>query len=409
LVYILFVIKTQIMQTDGVRFFGSETPPQLSIVIPTYNEAENIVPLLESIKSKISNIVHAEIIVVDDNSPDGTGVIVDNYIKNNDLVQKEGNININVIHRKQKTGLIQAILEGVSFAKGGQVLIMDADFSHPPEIIPKIIEISRKNDVSIIIASRYTNGGSIQGWSLKRRILSLAANHIARRILNVFNVKDPMSGFFAFPRELIQNTHFDTKGYKILLELLVKERNAKIIEIPYAFTDRKSGKSKMNLGIILDYVQSVWQLYRYGKNANPNSFNKSARFFSKAARFFTVGASGLLVNYSVSILLSSGLFTKMWYMESTLVGIFASITSNFILNKIWTFDDRNFSPFHLIKQYLSFLCICSLGAIMQLGIVYGLVETGNSYELSLLFAVIVSSISNFILNKILTFKEKIYD
>ncbi len=397
------------MQVDRVKILESEPSPQLSIVIPTYNEAENIVPLIESIKSHIGNSVHSEIIVVDDNSPDGTGVLIDDYIKNNGFTQNGCTFNVKAIHRKQKTGLIQAILEGVSKAKGKQVLVMDADFSHPPEIMPKMVETSQKNGDSIIIASRYTKGGSIKGWSLKRRLLSLGANHIARHGLNMPNVKDPMSGFFAFPRNLIENTNFNTKGYKILLELLVKERQAKTLEIPYIFTDRKSGKSKMSFGIIFNYLQSVWQLYRYGKNARPGSFNRSARCFSKAARFFTVGASGLLVNYSVSIFLSSGLLTKMLYMESTLIGITASITSNFILNKIWTFDDRNFSPFHLIKQYLSFLCICSLGAVMQLGLVYGLVETGNSYELSLLFAVIVSSISNFILNKKLTFKEKIWE
>jgi dolichol-phosphate mannosyltransferase len=397
------------MQLDGMRILGPDPSPQLSIVIPTYNEAENIVSLIESIKSHLGNSTRAEIIVVDDNSPDGTGVIMDDYIKKNTLTQNECILNIRVIHRKQKTGLIQAILEGVSNAKGNQVLIMDADFSHPPETIPKIIETSQKNSDSIVIASRYVSGGSIKGWSLKRRMLSLGANHIARIGLNVPNVKDPMSGFFAFPRKLIQNTNFNTKGYKILLELLVKERKAKIVEIPYVFTDRKSGKSKMSLGIIFDYLQSVWQLYRYGKNANPHSFKRSAQFFSKAARFFTVGASGLFVNYFVSILLSSGLITKMGYMESTAIGIIASITSNFILNKIWTFDDRNFSPLHVIKQYLSFLCICSLGAVIQLGLVYGFVETGNSYELSLLLAVIVASVSNFILNKRLTFKEKIWE
>ena len=397
------------MQVDRVRILESEPSPQLSIVIPTYNEAENIVHLIESIKSNIGNSVQAEIIVVDDNSPDGTGVLMDDYIKNKSLTQNGSFLNVKVIHRKQKTGLIQAILEGVSNAKGNQVLVMDADFSHPPEIIPKMIETSQKNGDSIIIASRYTDGGSIKGWSLKRRLLSLGANHIARHGLNVPNVKDPMSGFFAFPRKLIENTSFNTKGYKILLELLVKERHAKIIEVPYVFTDRKSGKSKMSFGIIFDFVHSVWQLYRYGKDAKPKSFRRSVRFFSKAARFFTVGASGLMVNYFVSILLSSGLFTKMWYMESTLIGIVASVTSNFFLNKIWTFDDRNFSPLHVIKQYLSFLCICSLGAIIQLGLVYALVENGNPYGLSLLIAVIVASISNFILNKKLTFKEKIWE
>jgi dolichol-phosphate mannosyltransferase len=220
-----------------------------------------------------------------------------------------------------------------------------------------------------------------------------------------------MSGFFAFRKNSIKNIQFNTKGYKILLELLVKDRKNKVIEIPYVFTDRKTGKSKMDYMTALHYLQSIWKLYRHGKNANLNSQEKeknSIKFFSKAGRFFTVGASGLLINYLVSVLLSSGLLAKLWYIESTSIGIIISITSNFILNKIWTFGDRDFSPKHTIKQYLLFLIICSLGASLQLGLVYLLVESKVSYELSLLLAVIAASVSNFVLNKKLTFKEKIW-
>jgi dolichol-phosphate mannosyltransferase len=166
----------------------------------------------------------------------------------------------------------------------------------------------------------------------------------------------------------------------------------------------------MDYMTILNYLHSLWNLYRYGKNANLNSQDEknSIKFFSKTARFFTVGASGLLVNYLVSILLSSGLQAKLWYMESTSIGIIVSISSNFILNKLWTFGDRDLSPRHLVKQYLLFLIICSLGASLQLALVYTLVESKVSYEWSLLFAVIAASASNFILNKRFTFKEKIW-
>jgi len=402
-----------LQQPDNVKLFGSRSTLQLSIVIPTYNEAENIIDLLESIKKNIGNSVLAEIIVVDDNSPDGTGKLVDSYIKKNESNNLQGSslVSVRTIHRKQKEGLIQAVLQGIEFSFGEHVLVMDADFSHPPETIPKIIEKLQKNDNCIIVASRYIKGSSIEGWTLKRRLLSLGANSIARLSLNIGNIKDPMSGFFAFRKNSIKNIQFNTKGYKILLELLVKDRKNKVIEIPYVFTDRKIGKSKMDYMTALHYLQSIWKLYRHGKNANLNSQEEgknSIKFFSKAGRFFTVGASGLLINYLVSVLLSSGLLAKLWYIESTSIGIIISITSNFILNKIWTFGDRDFSPKHTIKQYLLFLIICSLGASLQLGLVYLLVESKVSYELSLLLAVIAASVSNFVLNKKLTFKEKIW-
>ena len=337
-----------------MRFFGSQNAvPQLSIIIPTYNEAGNIIKLLESIKSNIGNSVSTEIIVVDDNSPDGTGHLVDNYIKKFNSSGTKGNIiQIRTVHRKQKEDLIQAILQGIKYSLGEQILIMDADFSHPPETIPKIIESLQKNDKCVIIASRYIKGSAIKGWTIKRRILSLGANSLARVSLDMRSIKDPMSGFFAFHKKSIENIQFNTKGYKILLELLVKGKRIKVIEIPYVFTDRITGKSKMDYKATINYVQSVWKLYRHGKKANLNSLDEknSIKFFSKAGRFFTVGASGLLVNYLVSILLSSGLLAKLWYMESTFIGIIASITSNFILNKLWTFGDRDFSPKHLVKQ-----------------------------------------------------------
>ena len=129
-------------------------------------------------------------------------------------------------------------------------------------------------------------------------------------------------------------------------------------------------------------------------------------FIYKAGKFFTVGASGVLINYVVSLLLSNGLLAKLWYIESTFIGIMISVTSNFILNKLWTFADRDFSPKHLVKQYLSFMSICSLGVILQLSLVYVLVESNIPYEFSLLLAITVASVSNFVLSKKITFKEK---
>jgi len=262
------------VQTNHQEIFKPKSMYTISIIIPTYNESENIIGLLDKIKQNLSQNVFTEIIIVDDNSPDGTGNIVQNYINDDIKIKsekqnanfKEQLYSIKIVNRKIKNGLIPAILEGVKSSKGDYILIMDADFSHPPEIIPKIIAKLLDTSSSIVIASRYTKDGSIIGWPFKRRLISKGAAIIAKFGLSVNNVTDPMSGFFAVPRSILENIKIDTKGYKILLEILVKSKNVPIFETPYTFLDRKSGKSKMGFNVIFDYVGSVWQLYRYGRH-----------------------------------------------------------------------------------------------------------------------------------------------
>jgi dolichol-phosphate mannosyltransferase len=384
--------------------------PQLSIVIPTYNEADNIIQLLESIKANVDHSINAEIIVVDDNSPDGTGKLVDQYIEKLRQNANVGQPNVRVIHRKCKKGLVQAIQEGIEFSEGKQILIMDADFSHPPDVLPRIVDKVKEHGDCIIVASRYVEGGRIKGWPLRRRLLSLGANTIARSMLDIGKVKDPMSGFFVLPKKSIENIEFNTRGYKLLMELLVKARSTRILEIPYTFTDRKAGKSKLSHAVILDYFHSLLHLYMHGKKSPINYLQgrDSIKFFSKAGRFFTVGLSGLLVNYLLSVNLSNGSLAHLWYMQSTFIGILVSITTNFIINKMWTFEDKDFSLFRSVKQYLTFLAISSLGASLQLGLVYILTESRFPYEISLLLSVLIAAFVNFILNKKFTFKEKVW-
>jgi dolichol-phosphate mannosyltransferase len=407
--------------------------PSLSIVIPTYNEAENILKLIDAIQDNLPSNIITEIIVVDDNSPDGTGRIVENYIHNHinmeDIPLQQQfhfkvdsqNCLVRVIHRKGKTGLISAILEGIESSRGDNILIMDADFSHPPETIPRLVEELRQDPNCIVSASRYISQGSIVGWPYKRRVISRGAAKIARHGLNVRNVTDPMSGFFAFPRHIIKNIKFDTKGFKILLEILVKSRNTRVKEVPYTFHDRKSGQSKMNFNVILDYAGAVWQLYRYGQKSKRHiqkkeEKRKSVLFLSKASRFYTVTASGLLINYLVSFLLADNVansvrsLSNFWYLQATLIGIIISITSNFFLNKVWTFEDRDFSIVKTLKQYGSFAGISIVGAAIQLLLLYMLViEYGLQYRVSLLLAIAIASMSNFLLNKKWTFRENLLD
>ncbi|MGH1567591.1 MAG: glycosyltransferase [Nitrosopumilus sp.] len=378
--------------------------PQISIILPTYNESNNIIEVLKQIKNSIPKNIISQTIVVDDNSPDGTGKIVEEYIQN---FKKITNHTIDVIHRTTKTGLSSAIFNGIQKATGETIIVMDADHSHPPHIIPKMIENLKKSHYDIVIASRYVTGGNIKDWSIVRKIISKTATKVAKLFLNV-EPKDPMSGFFAFKKNILKNSKFDLIGYKILLEMLVKTKDVKILEIPYTFTDRKIGQSKLDSKIILDYLKAVWKLYRYGKNMKTTN-KKSTSFISKAARFYTIGASGLFVNLISSYLLVTGI-PDVWYIHANLVGIMSSISSNFILNKFWTFEDKDFSKKKTLLQFSKFTTFSTFGAIIQLGMVFYLTETQNMpYYLSLVFAVLTAAFGNFMLNKKYTFKEKFFD
>jgi dolichol-phosphate mannosyltransferase len=402
----------------------------LSIIIPTYNESANIVNLIDQMERYIPRDVRSEILIVDDNSPDGTGAMIEKYVASkgryldkkqisakND-VKSPKRIEIRAIHRREKNGLIPAILEGVRQSTGRNIMIMDADLSHPPDVIPRIIAELNTNPGSIIVASRYVDGGRVVGWPFKRRLLSTGASKLARHGLDVRDVKDPMSGFFALPRELIEDISIDTKGYKILLEILVKNKGVPVKEIPYTFTDRMSGKSKMDKNVILNYAAAVWQLYVYGKNAKNRTENRelerrSVVFLSKIGRYYTVGIAGLVINYVVSFLLANDvanslrLLSNIWYIEASMIGIGISTAFNFFFNKYWTFEDREFSAGSTARQFLSFLGISALGALIQLMLLYILVESGSAYRLALVFAISIASMSNFALYKKITFRERV--
>ena len=338
------------------------------------------------------------------------------------------NTTLKVVHRPSKNGLIPAILQGIESSQSEYILVMDADFSHPPKLIPKMIDELRNSNCDIVIASRYVKGGSVEGWSLKRRLISKGAIKLSHLVLGIRKVKDPMSGFFICRRNLIGDIKVNSKGYKFLLEILVKATDsAKVKEIPYNFVDRRAGKSKLSSGVVVDYVKSVYYLKRYKQERQKQEQQKLrektrqyreyitqkrenlSSFLSKAGRFFAVGTSGLILNYMISLLLTNGTLSSLWYVKATLIGITISMISNFFLNKIWTFGDRNFSMRHTVKQLGLFAAICSFGAGLQLALVYLLVESGIiQFNFALILAVAIASANNFLLNKKWTFSEKIW-
>lgn len=237
---------------------------QVSITIPTYNEAQNIpliIPQLHTVltKEKISY----EIIVVDDNSPDGTAVIASRL---------SSKYSVRVIKRTDKRGLSSAIYDGFCAAKGSIIGVIDADLSHPPEIVPQLIEslLSKKADMSI--GSRYCTEGGVERWSLFRRLVSLGATGLAKALTPV---KDPMSGLFFMRRTDLDRIVVKSEGYKILLEILVKLHKKKghalqLKEIPYLFKTRDYGSSKLNMKQYLLYLKDIAYLFRikYGSKLN---------------------------------------------------------------------------------------------------------------------------------------------
>ena len=223
-----------------------------SIVIPTYNEAGGIERLLRALDEIFkANDLDGEMIVVDDNSPDGTGAIVDRLASE---------LPVRCLHRPGKLGLSSGVIDGWKFARPESVALgaMDADFSHDINILPKMVEALASGQYGLAIGSRYVKGGGITNWPAKRIITSKVACWLARPLTNV---KDITSGYFLVKREALDGVHLDPIGFKIGLEVVAKAHYGRAIEIPYVFTDRIVGESKLNQKEIFNYLKQLRKLY----------------------------------------------------------------------------------------------------------------------------------------------------
>jgi len=223
---------------------------RVSIIVPTYNERDNLLALFERIAKAVKELDH-EIIVVDDNSPDGTAELAESL---------SSVYPVKVVKRPGKLGLASAVVDGLKHATGDVVVVMDADLQHPPEVIP--IMLGRMDSCDIVVASRYARGGGVIGFPWYRRLMSRTAALIAWVLLPASRrTSDPMSGFFAFRRSLAEGLKVaEPKGYKILLDLLARNRSARVCDQPYLFMARASGMSKMGLRVVYTYLRHVVKL-----------------------------------------------------------------------------------------------------------------------------------------------------
>lgn len=229
----------------------SENTIFVSVVTATYNERPNIEPLYRAVREALEPAWDFELIVVDDNSPDGTSEEVAGLAKTDDRVR--------LITRPGKLGLASALADGFREAKGGYWVMMDADLSHSPKDIPRLLEALDRAPVSI--GSRYVKHGGTENWPIHRRWGSRLASAIGRTLVGL-PVRDLTSGYAAFRRELMTETmpRLDPRGFKFLLDVLARNRDAKVEEVPIIFVDRTQGKSKFGSGEIVAFFKQCWSL-----------------------------------------------------------------------------------------------------------------------------------------------------
>ena len=320
----------------------------LSLILPTYNEAENLPELLPKIEDTLKDIPH-EVIIVDDDSPDGT------WRTAQELGQKRDDVH--VIRRVGRRGLSSAVIEGFLSAKGDVFAVMDADGQHDMSLLPKLYEAVQK-DGGIALGSRYTEGGSVGQWDERRHLLSRIATKLAIRLCKV-KVSDPMSGFFAIRRQLFQGivNHLNPKGFKILLDLLVHvPSSTKVTEVPFTFSERLHGESKLSRRVQLEFLEYLYDvtLGRY----IPLTFVK----------YCIVGGLGVFVHLATYLTVSGFLTTQhdlslMGFRVSVLVAIEVAILFNFYLNNIWTFAVSRLRGLQALIGFAKYNLACVFGAV----------------------------------------------
>lgn len=357
--------------------------PTLSVIVPTYNEVDNMSVLIPKLVEILeSEQIPHEILVMDDNSPDGTAKEVERIAGDRE--------NIRVVVRTRNRGLSPAVIDGYDEATGDILLVMDADMSHPPEVVPEMYRAIADRGADISVGSRHTRGGGIENWPMSRKVISWGASMLARPLTSV---TDPMSGFFAIKPDVIEGAPLKPKGYKILLEVLVKGSYGKVEEVPITFKDREHGESKLGSGVILNYVSHLLRLYTYPGSAS-------------LIKFLFVGGTGMLVDLGLFTLLIY-LLGEGLYMVNQGISFLAAVTWNFLWNRYWTFNVRGGSK---ALQYLKFFTVAVVAFGIRSGLMYVGVELFGFdevplYQVNLFLVILIVTAINYLGSKLWAFKK----
>jgi dolichol-phosphate mannosyltransferase len=347
--------------------------PILSLVIPTYNEKANLRPLCEAIASSLIDIPY-EIIIVDDDSPDGTW-------KEASLLGSQG-FPVRCLRRVGRRGLSSAVIEGVFSARAEFVGIMDADMQHDEKLLPEMLQIMREGETDIVIASRYIEGGGLGEWNMTRQRMSTFAT-MCSRLAGGEQTTDPMSGFFMTRREIFDaHVHeLSLQGYKILLDVLASvKKPLKIREVPLVFRQRNAGESKLDFMILVEYVFLLIDKFSHG--LVPPRF----------VLFSIIGGLGLGVHLGVLKFLQA---SESAFLPAQAVATLMAMSFNFILNNSITYRSNRLRGYDLLTGYLTFCAACSLGALANLSVAHFAILNINSWAFAGAAGALMSAVFNF--------------
>ncbi|OCQ93364.1 sulfonate ABC transporter permease [Oscillatoriales cyanobacterium USR001] len=354
-----------------------------SLVIPTYNESQNVKSLVAQLTQLLDRKIPRdyELILVDDDSPDGTWKIAQEIVSNYPQLR--------VMRRQQERGLSTAVIRGWQVARGEILGVIDGDLQHPPETLLELLEeILRGADLAI--ASRHVAKGGVSDWSFFRRFVSRGAQLMGLILLPevVGRVSDPMSGYFIVRRTCIANKIMNPTGYKILIEVLSRGNIASISEVGYVFQERQNGESKVTVKQYIEYLQHLLIL-RFDRLP-------VARFL----RFGVVGFSGVFVDMGILYLLRSGI--GLGLTRSLIISAEVAIINNFLWNDLWTFGDISRQQRGLnqqLKRLLKFNLICLIGLILKVLLVNFLFNIlGVNEYLANLVGILTVTLWNFWIN-----------
>lgn len=327
--------------------------PVLSVIIPTFNERDNVATLFQRLAGALDGVAW-EAIFVDDNSPDGTAAMVRSL--------GERDPRARCISRIGRRGLSGACIEGMLASGASYVAVIDADLQHDETQLPKMLALLQSGAADLVVGSRYIAGGSADAFDSRRRGFSVLATNLARRLLGV-TIADPMSGFFMMRRDRFDEIapKLSTQGFKILLDIVVSAKGRlRAIEVPYVFGSRLHGESKLDSMVALDFLGLLL--------AKLTSDMVSLRFLL----FALVGSFGLIVHLG-TLYLSLEAF-DVPFAEGQAAGALVAMTSNFLLNNFLTYRDQRLRRWALVRGLIVFYLVCGVGLLANVGVAFSVYD-----------------------------------
>jgi dolichol-phosphate mannosyltransferase len=356
---------------------------ELAVIVPSFNERDNVEPLVERLNACLAGIAW-EVIYVDDDSPDGTAGAV------RDLARRDRHIRC--LHRIGRRGLSTAVIEGILSTSAPYVAVIDADMQHDETLLPRMLATAKAEDLDIVVGSRYAEGGTVGEWDKERVRISGVATRLARLVVSA-ELSDPMSGFFVIRRASFDRAvrRLSGQGFKILLDLFASTPEPyRFKELGYRFRQRIHGESKLDTLVVWEYLMLLMDKL-FGRFV-PTRF----------VLFGAVGSSGIVVNLAMLRLM---LFAVPFPVAQTVATI-AAMTSNFALNNLLTYRDKRLRGHRFFTGLLSFYAICAMGAAAGVGIASIAFRDHYSWWLAGLAGALVGVVWNYAVSSVFTWRPK---